>query len=256
MERKEIMIKAIFFDIDGTLIPHGKDKMPESTLKTLHHLRKKGIKLFIATGRPPVSIEHVQKMFDFDGFLTANGQYCFNKDELIYERYIPSESIKELIPYVEEKKLKVLYATLSNCYKTKYVDHPFEDEKEIVQYDSLLKENIVQIMAYINKEDDQEFLSHLPECKSVRWCSLFADIIPCLGGKDKGIDKMIDYYHIHLDEVLVFGDGENDITMLEHVPHSVAMGNANDDVKKHAFYVTSDIEDDGIYNACHYFGLI
>ena len=67
---------------------------------------------------------------------------------------------------------------------------------------------------------------------------------------------MIREYGIQLDEVMVFGDGGNDITMLAHVPHSVAMGNANDEVKKHAAYTTSDVLDDGIYRALVHFGVL
>lgn len=250
------MIQAIFFDIDGTLVPHGKDDMPESTKKALYALRKKGVKLFIATGRPSNSIDHVKKMFDFDGFLTSNGQYCFNNETLIFEKYISKDSIKELIPYVEENNLPVLYATLEDCYKTSYLTHHFDNNRPLVNYETLLKQDIVQIMAYIDKKDDDEFLTHLPNCKSVRWSPIFADIIPSEGGKDKGIDKMIEYYNIPINNVMAVGDGENDTTMLKHVPNSVAMGNANNEVKKHASYITSHIEDDGILNACIHFGIL
>ena len=250
------MIQAIFFDIDGTLVPHGKDDMPESTKKALHALKKKGIKLFIATGRPVNSIDHVKKMFDFDGYLTANGQYCFNKETIIFEKYISHESIKQLIPYTEEKHIPVLYASLEHSYRNKYNNSKYDSKCHIVDYYTLFDNDIVQIMAYIQPEEDDEFLKHLPGCKSARWTDIFADIIPNDGGKDKGIDKIISYYNIPLENVMACGDGGNDITMLKHVPHSVAMGNANDEVKNSASYVTSDIENDGILNACIHFGIL
>lgn len=250
------MIQAIFFDIDGTLVPHGKNDMPESTKKALKALKKKGIKLFIATGRPANSIDHVKAMFDFDGFLTANGQYCFNNETLIYEKYIEKESIQQVIPYVEENKIGIIYASLEDCYRNQYIKNEFEYRRPLVNYDTLLNNNIVQIMVYINEEQDEEFLNHLPGCKSARWSPLFADIIPSDGGKDQGINKIIDYYNIPLSNVMACGDGGNDITMLKHVPNSVAMGNANDEVKKHADFVTTDIEDDGILNACIHYGVL
>lgn len=82
----------------------------------------------------------------------------------------------------------------------------------------------------------------MPNCKSARWTSLFADIIPIDGGKNKGIDQMIKHYQINLGEVMAFGDGNNDIDMLKHVGVGVAMGNAND-------FVTDMINDDGIFKA-------
>ena len=250
------MIKAIFFDIDGTLVPFGMDHMPESTVRSLYALREKGILLFIATGRTPHSIAHVQRMFDFDGYLTSNGQYCFNKEKVIHEKYIPQESFRQLIPYLDEKKIPIVMATLERSYLNRPNHSPFEDDYPIVDPYTIMHEPLIQIMAYIEEKDDPEFLKHLPHCKSARWTPVFADIIPEDGGKDKGIDHMIREYGIQLDEVMVFGDGGNDITMLAHVPHSVAMGNANNEVKKHAAYTTSDVLDDGIYRALVHFGVL
>ncbi len=79
------MIKAIFFDIDGTLLSHTTYSVPESTKEALRLLKEKGILTFIATGR------HLSEMRDlpiqdleFDACITLNGQYCFNKEGMIY----------------------------------------------------------------------------------------------------------------------------------------------------------------------------
>ena len=250
------MIKAIFFDIDGTLVPHGKTQMPKSTLKALCALKEKGIKLFIATGRPPASINHVKAMFSFDGFLTANGQYCFNENTIIHEQYIPKESIQQVIPYIEDNHIPVVFATIDNCYRNQYNNFEFDKDSPVIDLKSLMNDNIVQIMTYLSPNEDKLFLKHTPQCQSARWTDAFADIIPEDGGKDRGIDHMIQYYNISLDEVMAFGDGENDLTMLKHVPYSVAMGNANDVVKSHANYTTTHIEDNGIANALIHFGIL
>ena len=251
------MIQAIFFDIDGTLIPHGKNNMPKSTIDALWKMKEKGIKLFIATGRPPNSIDFVRRLFPFDGFLTANGQYCFNEETLIFEKYIPKTSIQQLIPYVTEKRIPILCALLNNSFRN--IQNPNSNDNDhwpIIDLNEMINEKIIQIMAYIDEKDDDEFLTHLPHCKSARWTPAFADIIPESGGKDKGIDHIIDFYDIPLKNVMAFGDGGNDITMLRHVPYSVAMGNANETVKANASYITTDIENDGIANALLHFGLL
>lgn len=250
------MIQAIFFDIDGTLIPHGKNKIPDSTLQALWALKEKGIKLFVATGRPPNNINHIYDLFPFDGFLTANGQYCFHDDTIIYENYIPKESIQTLIPYIEEHHIPVLFASLTCSYRNIYNTRKYDNIWPYVDFNQLKEQDIVQIMAYIDPSQDEEFIKHIPACQSARWTDQFADIIPINGGKNFGIDKMIEYFDIPIQNVMAFGDGGNDISMLEHVPYGIAMGNASDEVKNHAYYITTDIEDDGIANACRHFGIL
>ena len=74
------MIKAIFFDIDGTLVSFKTHCISPAVLSGLRRLQAKGIKLFIATGRHRESIGPAADVFPFDGFITVNGQYCFSGD--------------------------------------------------------------------------------------------------------------------------------------------------------------------------------
>ena len=230
------MIKAIFFDIDGTLVPFGWDHMPESTMESLKRMKEMGIKLFVATGRPINTTGHVQKMFDFDGYVTANGQYCVNQHGIIHEQHIPKESLLTLIPYLNEHKIPVVFASLERSYINEFNHKEYDVGWPTVDLYDIVDEKIVQIMAYIPESQD--------------------DVIPSTGGKEMGIQHVIDYYGISLDETMCFGDGGNDITMLKYVPKSVAMGNANEKVKASASYVTKDVTEDGIYAALQYFNVL
>ena len=71
-----------------------------------------------------------------------------------------------------------------------------------------------------------------------------------------GIQKLLEYLNISKDEVIAFGDGHNDAEMLEYVGLGIAMGNALDKVKKASNYITTRIDDDGIYNALKHFNII
>ena len=96
------MIKAVFFDIDGTLVSFKTHEVPPSTVAALEALRGKGVKVFIATGRQRGSINNLGTL-QFDGYITLNGGYCIAGDEVIYKRAIPQEDIEALIRYQQEK---------------------------------------------------------------------------------------------------------------------------------------------------------
>lgn len=237
--------------------------MPDSTLEALKKLKENGIKLFVATGRPPNNIEGITKCFDFDGYLTSNGQYCYNDQEVIYEKYISKEDLKNIAPYIMDNNVPVLFADVKQNYSNIY--NPCFDEKAekvnqnkypVKSIEEIVENNILQVIAYIKEEEDEAFLKMMNNSKSARWTSKFVDIIPKDGGKNIGIDQMIKYYNINIDEVMAFGDSNNDIDMLRHVGVGIAMGNGNDAVKEASDYVTDDINNDGLYKALEYFKLI
>ena len=113
-----------------------------------------------------------------------------------------------------------------------------------------------QICPRIPSAEDAEWVKHAPGMKSARWTEEFADMIPLEGGKPVGMQKILDHYGIDQKDTIAFGDGGNDMTMLEFAAIGVAMGNANDEVKSHADYVTDTSENDGILKAFQHFGIL
>ena len=101
------MVKAIFFDIDGTLLSMKTHRVPDSARRALEELRRKGIKLFLATGRSPAWLGSIEDMLDFkfDGYVMLNGQYCIFEGQVLRDVAIPLESLEPLIPYIEENKI-------------------------------------------------------------------------------------------------------------------------------------------------------
>ena len=259
------MIKAVLFDIDGTLVSFNTHKVPQSTIQALDELKKKGIKVFISTGRQYGSIDNLGDL-QFDGYITLNGGYCMaGTDKVIYKHSIAEEDIDALLEYEKEKgTFPCSFVTDEGIflnYKDDKVEEVFrlinfpEPPKQPLQY--MKGRTVYQLLAFFGPgEEDNSVMTVLRHCESTRWNPLFADIIPAGSNKGVGVDKIIEYFGISLDETMAFGDGGNDILMLQHVGIGVAMGNAGDEVKKKADYVTASVDEDGVYKALKHFNAI
>lgn len=253
------MIKAVFFDIDGTLVSFNTHKVPQSTIHALNLLKEKGIKVFIATGRHLKSINNLGTL-SFDGYITINGGYCIaGKDKVIYKHPILPEDIESLIRFQEESTGNLFPCMLVQedeiymSYKNERVEEVLTllnfPEPPTKPLREIPKKDVFQIIAFFDEQQEKRIMDVLPGCESTRWTPLFTDVVPKGSSKRIGIDKVIEYFGFSLEETMAFGDGGNDIQMLSHVGLSVAMGNAGDDVKQVAKYVTDSVDDDGIYNA-------
>ena len=98
-------------------------------------------------------------------------------------------------------------------------------------------------------EMDATVAELLPHCRLPRWHPYFTDIVAEDNSKAHGMEAICRHFGIRQEETLAFGDGANDIEMLEWAGIGVAMGNADDIVKKHADQITTDVDNEGIENA-------
>ena len=260
-------IQAVFFDIDGTLVSFETHHVPDSTRRALEALRARGVRLFLATGRAPTELAFLQKelSISFDGVVALNGQYCMLGERVVYQRPIPTDSLAQLLPYLEESGIACDFVELGYFYLSRItpqvhavrallgdtITHePIDDPRRIFTHDTY------QLCAFLDEADEPAFFAHLPGCRSARWNPLFTDVIPADGGKPVGIQKLLDACGIPLAQTMAFGDGGNDKEMLEAVGLGVAMGNAVPAVKAAADYVTADVDSDGILHALQHFGLL
>ena len=115
---------------------------------------------------------------------------------------------------------------------------------------------VFQLWLSLPEEQEYEILRDMPEIIGARWHPDFIDIMPADGGKHIGMQKTLEYFGIKREECMAIGDGENDITMLKFAGTGVAMGNADEQVKSAADYVTSSVDEDGIWNTLMHFGII
>lgn len=88
------MIKALFFDIDGTLVSFKTHKIPRSTVEAITMAKNRDIKVYISTGRPRQLIDNINEINHLvDGYITVNGAYCFEEEEIISCHPIPEETM-------------------------------------------------------------------------------------------------------------------------------------------------------------------
>ncbi|MHB9140265.1 MAG: Cof-type HAD-IIB family hydrolase [Paludibacter sp.] len=257
------MIKAIFFDIDGTLVSFKTHQVPESAQESIRELHKKGIKVFIATGR------HIQSIPDFgnlkfDGYITINGGLCLLENKIpIYKHPVSRSNVQAMIELQKTKPFPCLVMDNNGLY-INFLNEDVGVAQELKLFPNLkirpftesLDTDIYQMVSFIPVEEEKNVLPFVPECDSLRWHPLFTDIVPKGSNKAIGIDKIIGHLGISLKETMAFGDGGNDIAMLEHAGTGVVMGNAADSVKAAADYVTDSVDEDGIYNALKHFGIL
>ena len=106
------------------------------------------------------------------------------------------------------------------------------------------------------KDEYDAILRGVDGAKIAAWWDRAVDIIPASGGKGTGIGKILEYYGFDKAEAVAFGDGNNDIEMLQVVGSAVAMGNASDELKAVATEVCRPVTEDGVYWYCMENGLI
>ncbi|MDR2763594.1 MAG: Cof-type HAD-IIB family hydrolase [Tannerella sp.] len=258
-------IKAVFFDIDGTLVSFKTHRVSPSTLAALDALRDGGVKIFVATGRMLPMID-VLDGIPFDGYITYNGAYCVDagRRNVIYTCPVPQEDLEALVHHLEKDPFPVAFmpedAITINCINdgvrevARKIDFSLprvEDPRKTI------RRKVFQFSPYVDEEKMRYLEQHvIPHCVASRWMPLFADVNVRGVSKQTGIDRMLEYCGLDLGETMAFGDGGNDIPMLRHAAIGVAMGNAADHVKAAADYTTASVDDDGIAQAFRHFGLL
>ena len=262
MFRGIFMIKAIFFDIDGTILSHATRSIPQSALDSIKTLQEKGIHCVCATGRSMMEIkELIINDVPFDSYITLNGQVVFDKNrEFLFGNPIQNEEKQLIIDLFNEKKTPVMMIEKNDIYMNVVNDLVVKAQHDVSTPVFPCKEycgnDFYMVSVYVDSEHEELFRTKFNHCLVTRWHELGLDIVSKEGGKVAGIERYLQMNNISLEETMAIGDGENDIEMLKYVNIGIAMGNAKDKVKEIADYVTDDIDCDGLYKALKHFDLV
>lgn len=256
-------IKIIFFDIDDTLRNSKTGFIPSTIPTAFKQLRDKGILTGIATGRGIFGVVPEIKALKPDFFVTLNGAYIEDKKgNVIYSNKIAKDEVEEYITWTKE--VGIDYGLVGShaaklSRRTEMISQaidPIYPDLE-VDPDFYQKEDIYQMWTFEDQGDDLTLPESLASTlRMVRWHEHSSDVVPISGSKAAGVAKVVDQLGLKPENVMVFGDGLNDLELFDFAGISVAMGVSHEKIKEKADYITKTLEEDGIFDALEGFGMV
>lgn len=255
------MKKLFCFDIDFTLRTTTDHQVPESTVKALNLLREKGHLLLVSTGRSVDSLKntHIYDTFSFDGYVCNSGQALLDKDlNLIHKENLSREVVLKALEASKKHNIPLALKCTPRIIN-------MEPNEDVIRSCNYFNNPIPTVGTYTNQEvgamiaygplgyDYQEFKA-IDELDVMVGESSYADITIKGISKATGIAYFMKLWNI--DNYVAFGDSLNDVEMFKHASFSICMGQGNSDLKRLSDFVTTSIDEDGIYYACKELGYI
>ena len=249
-------VKIVFYDIDGTLIDPSTRCISPKTVQAIKTLHQKGIRQCIVTGRPRASLPDFGDIH-FDAMVTFNGSFCYTDSEVIYSNPIDPADVAIVLQNAAALGRPVSIAVkdrlAANGMDPDLADYYRLSKLELTvaeDFSSTCQENIYQIMLGCREADHAAIIQGTSNVQlAISW-DRAVDVIPKISGKGRAVEQILSYFRLDASEALAFGDGCNDIEMLQTVGTGVAMGNAAELLKEIADDICAPVSQDGIY---HYF---
>lgn len=252
------MKKAAFFDVDGTLIDCtiGIMDISDRVKKAIKDFQKAGNVAFVSSGRPYAFLNKELLEFGFDGFVLGNGAQVLINDETKFFSGIDKELVKEVVSNCE--RLNIDYCLQGPKYSylkeefTRLVSYyrEYGITDDFLEYDFVLDDvDVFKIEMFPVDEEGCKYCESL-DCGEFNCFKNYPgevyEMYPVKNSKGEGLLKTIELEDVELKDSYAFGDGRNDIEMIQTAAHGIAMGNAVPELKEVANEFTDAIADDGI----------
>ena len=253
-------IKLVAFDMDGTLLNSRHELSPE-TIRALYKLKEKGIICVICTGRSIAGLKHYSELLDLNmPIVTLNGTIILDKDKnVIFARTLTSEDAKRIWSLADNLNANLafwsnnkLYCNKINKFTLNYSERSYLPITLIDDFEAFVQDNGISKMIFFDQEDKIiDFKSKVSKIKdfNVNYCisnQYMLEFFNIQVSKANALDFLGKYYNITPEQMMAFGDGENDIDMLEYVGYGVVMQNALESVKSHGKFITKTNDEDGV----------
>lgn len=271
--------KVLFVDVDGTLCGK-KNCPPESAKIAIQKARANGHRVYICTGRSKAEVTDEIWSVGLDGMIGGNGSYVEDHGEVIFHQVLSKEDTKNIVDWLFEQDLGFYLEANSGLYPSKdylqKVKSCYPPEHDLTGFEVFV-ESMVDTSHYTKEDyyrDDLAKISYLlhsradsdackakfPKLKHNIWAvgspMEHGDVGVANIDKKRAVNFLLEHLDVTKEDTISFGDETVDIPMFEATHYGVAMGKASDDLKAVADYITTDTDDDGLYNAFKYLKLI
>lgn len=257
--------KALFFDIDGTLLSEVTRAIPDSTLAALDQAHQAGHLIFINTGRSYSQLQPIKAVMKADGWLCGCGTYIEAEGEVLYHRLIPEDQAKAIVDAIIKYNLEGVLEGREGCFYSHQTSR-FEVGQAL----------LTMIGFSMRPDGGGEPLPFEKFCviaddqsdKAAFFRSLglgidvtnrgdgFYECVPVGHTKATAIETVLKHYQLDLADAYVFGDSVNDLSMFEYVPNAILMGKHDKELEPYASFLTKTVEQDGIAYAMERLGLL
>ena len=279
------MNKIIFTDVDGTLINY-QTICPDSAFKAVNMARQNGHKVILCTGCSKYELHH-RILPEVDGIIGANGGYVEYEGKMLMHNCLSADQVTAVVGWCRERNLGLYLESNSGLYcndlfmeqgpdaLARYVSgkgagsiKAEETAREFLQKytclpdEELCNDDTNKISFVLSCYGDHvDSIRDFPQLVANTWGgkdeqALFGDLSPNGINKKYAITILMDHLHADRKDTIAFGDARIDLSMFELCGYSVAMGNGGPEIKQAANYITDDVDNDGLYKAFEYLGLI
>ncbi|CAM3615231.1 Cof-type HAD-IIB family hydrolase [Marinicrinis lubricantis] len=246
------MIKLAAFDVDGTL--RDRDDVPDSTIQALQLLKENGVTLALCTGRSEVEVATLREQLSIDWTVTCNGSHIGYRGGTLLGNPFREDTLQEWLQTAQKHQHSMLLYGAKAFYLFGSDEPHFRQAQREIGFmeparieDGQEIPEIYQCILFIGEEQEPYYIPEGRDTYYVhRWRGWAVDVNP--GGVNKaiGLSKLLDHLGMKPEEAAAFGDGLNDLELLESVGTGIAMGNGSDELKARAKYVTKPMHENGI----------
>lgn len=275
----------LFFDIDGTLVDseHGCSMPYPSSIEAIHQAQKNGYLCFLASGRNYAGLSGYVDL-GFDGMVFSDGGGIILKDGRTYLTPIPEEIVKEYMDdAINNYSAEIILATKDALYASEGQYEEFQESaKQAATYGNATSEELFAMwhihhleeydgqpviesdISFPNEKVEKEweskkhpFLEYVSTSASYGRGDLTSGEVTYQGvTKGNGCKRVAEISNVSLDNTFAFGDSMNDASMIRTCGVGIAMGNAAEELKEMADYITDDVDKEGLLKAMLHFHII